>query len=183
MKTEVETYRVKWPNSDPVLGQYEFSGYELIGKVRPGERVIHVDCGSNPFRGLISNFIGVDPVNDNADYRQDIATFARTNAHLKCNIAFCLDCVHQGTDDDIFNKIRAIIRTLRERDTRIYWRSLTEQSQVPEHLQQNFRPWTPDMHTYLADFFGFDILEMSWDGNATIYAEWVNRTLSPQHNT
>ena len=58
----------------PRTGDYEHTGWELaeeINKLNP-ERVLDVGCGYHPFKGRITNLVGIDPYNTCSDYEDDI---------------------------------------------------------------------------------------------------------------
>ena len=61
----------------PRTGDYEHTGWELaeeINKLNP-EKVLDVGCGYHPFKGRITNLIGIDPYNNCADYEVDILDY------------------------------------------------------------------------------------------------------------
>ena len=61
----------------PRTGEYDHSGWALveeINRLNP-ERVLDVGCGYHPFKGRITNIIGIDPYNDAADYEVDILDY------------------------------------------------------------------------------------------------------------
>jgi hypothetical protein len=162
------------------LDQYEFSGWELIGKVRAGERVIDVGCGDNPFRDRIANLVGVDPAFDQADYKMTIEQFAAQHYAQKFNVAFCLGSINFGDVYDIERQISMVISLLRERDSRIYWRCNPGQKDHgnAECEAINFYPWSFEEHIRLAEKFNYQIVELEWDTNNRIYAEWVSKNAS-----
>jgi SAM-dependent methyltransferase len=61
----------------PRTSDYNYTGWaivEEINKQNP-KNVLDVGCGYNPFKGRISNLIGIDPYNDAADYMVDILDY------------------------------------------------------------------------------------------------------------
>jgi hypothetical protein len=162
------------------LDQYEYTGWELIGKVRAGERVIDVGCGDNPFKDRIANLIGIDPAFPEADHQVTLEDFARDYKIYKFNVAFCLGSINFGTKEDIERQITSVVQLLREKDARIYWRcnpgrkdhGNAECEDIP------FYDWSFDEHIRLAEMFNFEVTEMGWDTNNRIYAEWVSKNKS-----
>jgi hypothetical protein len=169
-----------WRNRNRSLDQYQYSGWELIGKILPGERVLDVGCGDNPFRDKIANLVGVDPAFPEADHTMTIQEFSESHRHMKFNVAFCLGSINFGTKDDIEQQIRYVVGMLRQRDSRIYWRcNPGQQDHGNQECQQiDFYPWSFDEHIRLADMFDYRINEMDWDSNNRIYAEWISNKTS-----
>ena len=55
-QNKLNTYfSTKWKSN---LNQYQYSGWNLIDKVKDDEWVLDVGCGPNPFKGKIKNLIG-----------------------------------------------------------------------------------------------------------------------------
>ena len=160
-------YGKNWQTRDTSLDQYEYSGWALGELIRQGERVLHVNCGSNPFKYMIPNFCGIDPVNPQADIvisLQDYATHYRTT---RFNVAFCLDAF-DGTEDYVASQIALLVQTMLTRDTRIYWRTSTVGTY----------PWTFAEHSRLASKFNYHVVGATYDANNTIYAEWDSNKTS-----
>lgn len=142
---------------------YELSGSELIGKLLPGERVLHIGYDSDLFQGKIPNFQSVP----------DLEEYAKYNNFIKYNVAFCIEYINFGAQDVIEQQIAILIKLLRERDARIYWRC---NPGVQDYVgEQNIYPWTFDEHLRLANKFNFDVVEMEWDSRQRIYAQWTSR--------
>lgn len=145
---------------------YELSGSELIGKILPGERIIHIGYDLLLFEGKLANFLGV----------ADLEDYARHNSHIKFNVAFCIEYINFGTREQIEQQITQLVRLLRERDSRIYWRC---NPGVQDYVgEQEIYPWTFDEHIRLAEKFNFEIVQMSWDSRQRIYAEWTSKNKS-----
>jgi len=160
-------YGPDWNTRDTNLDQYEYSGYSLGEVIRAAERVIHVNCGNNPFRGMISNFLGIDPTNPNADLVISLENYVATHRTTRYHVAFCLDAF-TGTEDYIRSQIALLMQVMQKRDIRIYWRTTT----AGDH------PWTFDMHRRLAEQFDYHVLEAVYDANNTIFAEWNSNNIN-----
>ena len=160
-------YGPNWNTRDADLDQYEYSGYNLGEVVRAAERVLHVNCGNNPFKGMIANLRGIDPVNPNADVVITLEQYVVTHRTTRYNVAFCLDAFN-GTEDYIRSQIALLMQKMQKRDVRIYWRTTT----VGDY------PWTFDMHQRLAEQFDYHVLEAVYDANNTIYTEWLSNNIS-----
>ena len=168
-------YGPSWLTRDVNLDQFQYSGYTLGEKVLTMERVIHIDCGDNPFHGMVPNFIGIDPYNTKADYVMTTDQFAYSHKAEKFNVAFLLGAVNFGTQAEIEAKLALVISLLRNRDNRIYFRCYTV---PPDGSPPNFFAWTYELQVYFANLFNYTIIDMEADAGNTIYAEWLsnNRT-------
>jgi SAM-dependent methyltransferase len=152
------------------LNQYKYSGYALIDKIQPGERVIDVGCGYNEFSKRIPNLIGIDPANAMADYRLSIEGFQTAE---RFDVAFCLGSINFGNETTILNQINHVIRLLKP-TARIYWRCNPGNFDHGNEECKNidFYPWTIEKHAELAEQFGFRLSVACWDTGNRIYAEW-----------
>lgn len=170
-----------WRNRNRSLDQYQYSGWELIGKVRPGERVVDVGCGDNPFKGKIPNLVGFDPAFPEADYQLTLEEFCAVHNVNKFNVAFCLGSINFGSKEHIEHQIDLVVnKLLRTKDGRIYWRcnpGRTDHGNT-ECETIEFYPWSFEEHVRLAELFNFTIVELEWDSNDRIYAEWVSNNQS-----
>ena len=70
-----EYFHTVWHRKNGSLDNLEKTGWALINKINPGESVIDVGCGANPFKGKIPNLIGFDPAFDQADVKCTIEDF------------------------------------------------------------------------------------------------------------
>jgi hypothetical protein len=152
------------------INQYKYSGWALIDKIQPGERVIDVGCGFNEFRDRIPDLIGIDPANAQADYCISIEGFQSAE---KFDVAFCLGSINFGDKETIVNQIHHVVRLLKPK-ARIYWRC---NPGVADHGNEackdiEFYPWTIAEHVRLSELFGFRLITCCWDNNNRIYAEW-----------
>jgi hypothetical protein len=111
-----------WRNRNRDLDQYDKTGWVLINKIKPGESVIDVGCGSNPFKGKIANLIGFDPAFVEADIQCTLEEYV-TSQKVGCyNVAFCLGSVNFGNVDNIEHQIKLVDSLLVGVGSRIYWR-------------------------------------------------------------
>ena len=155
---------------------YNYTGYGLIEKIQEGERVIDIGCGMNYFKGHIPNLIGIDPAFPEADYQLSLEDYVISHGTVtRFNVAFCLGSINFGTQEHIEHQIGLIVKILRTRDSRIYWRCNPGQQDHNNLECQtiDFYPWSADEHYRLADFFGFNVAQIEWDSNNRLYAEWI----------
>ena len=174
-------FSTTWRDRQHSMDQYRHAGWELIGKIRPGERVIDIGCGTHSFNHRIANLVGVDPAFSEADYQMTLAEFVRLHYVQKFNVAFCLNSIDFGTQEEIEQQITLVKRTLRERDARIYWRC-SPGRQESDDPQINYYDWSFDEHMRLAEKFNFTVVALEQDNNM-IYAEWFSNNSDLLLNT
>jgi hypothetical protein len=158
-------------NSNPCI-QNEKSGMLLLDKIGLEDEVIDVGCGTNPFKGLIKNLIGIDPAFDQADVKCGIDEF---ETDKKFDVALCLGSINFGDVTVIERQITKVVSLLKP-TARIYWRCNPGQQDHPskECENINFYTWSIDEHIRLANKFGFNLNECCWENNnRRIYAEWI----------
>lgn len=156
-------------NSNPVM-KFQKTGLELLNKIKMDESVIDVGCGTNPFKGLIPNLVGVDPAFDQADVKSTIEDFETDN---RFDVALCLGSINFGDASVIERQIEKIVSLLNP-NSRIYWRCNPGQQDHPseECKKIDFYPWSVEEHVRLSKKFNFDLVECMWDNGNRIYAEW-----------
>ena len=166
-----EYFHTTWHRKNGSLDNLEKTGWALINKINPGESVIDVGCGANPFKGKIPNLIGFDPAFDQADVKCTIEEFTSDE---KFDVAFCLGSINFGDVADIERQIAKVITLLKSK-ARIYWRcNPGAQDHGNEECKEiPFYPWTMEEHVRLAELFKFKLVECSWDTRNRIYAEWT----------
>jgi 2-polyprenyl-3-methyl-5-hydroxy-6-metoxy-1,4-benzoquinol methylase len=150
--------------------KFKYSGYGLLAKIGPTEKVLDVGCGRNLFNKHFPNLIGIDPVTTEADHQVALLDYVTEE---KFDVILCLGSVHFGELEDIKESI-AHMSSMLNPGGRIYWRCGTT-----SELWWNFA-WSRTLHTTLSTEFGFTLADiqddyMSLDLPETfrIYAEWV----------
>lgn len=178
-------FNTVWRGRQRSLDQYQYSGWELIGKIRPSERVIDIGCGDHPFKGRIPNLVGIDPAFPEADFQMTLEDFVKEHYVQKFNVAFCLGSINFGSQQDIEHQITLVKRTLRERDSRIYWRcNPGRQDHGNADCETiDFYPWSFEEHMRLAELFNYKVVALEWDSNNRIYAEWISKNSDLMLNT
>ena len=166
-----EYFHTVWHRKNGSLDNLEKTGWALINKINPGESVIDVGCGANPFKGKIPNLMGFDPAFDQADVKCTIEEFTSDE---KFDVAFCLGSINFGDVADIERQIAKVLTLLKSK-ARIYWRcNPGAQDHGNEECKEiSFYPWTMEEHVRLAELFKFKLVECSWDTRNRIYAEWT----------
>lgn len=172
-----EYFSNQWHHGNGDIAKCIDSGLQLADKILPNEYVIDVGCGTNPFKGIIPNLVGIDPAFNEADIKCSIEQF---NTDKLFDVAFCLGSINFGTVDVIENQISKIVSILKP-TSRIYWRcnpGRRDHVEVDNSMQQNvpFYNWSISEHVRLSNKFGFDLItahpDKRIDDKFRIYAEW-----------
>ena len=167
-----------WRNRNRSIGQFSYTGWELAKKVNPGETVIDVGCGINPFKKVVPNLVGIDPAFPEADFQQSLEDYCTSTPKQNFDVAFILGSINFGDSAYIEQQIGLVVNhLLKDSGSRIYWRNnpgvndhgIIECDAVP------FYNWTFEEHIRLSDKFDFRLEIVAWDNKNRIYAEWIKR--------
>lgn len=162
-----------WRENHIGIEEFNHTGLSLITKIKETDRVIDIGCGSNPFKGLIHNLVGIDPAFPEADYQLSLEDFFSKHSNQQFDVAFCLGSINFGNATDIERQIDMVSNLLTS-DGRIFWRC---NPGLQDHRNDDckyisFYPWSFEEHTRLSQQFGFTIVKLEWDIHNRIYAEW-----------
>ena len=167
-----EIYESPTNTRDFYMTKFKHSGYGLLTKISPQEKVLDVGCGNNLFKQHLPNLIGIDPVTDQADYKVALLDYATSE---KFDVILCLGSVHFGDLNDIKESITHL-SSMMNAGGRIYWR-------CGKTTEQWWKfPWTRLLHESLSVEFGFTLVDIQDDylvgqedrvEDYRIYAEWV----------
>ena len=165
-----EYFSGPWLACDRSLDQYELTGWALVDKIKPHERVLDVGCGENLFKPKIKNLHGIDITDVGADEVVSIEDF---QADEKFDVAFCLGSINFGDINVIRIQIEKVVAALKP-SNRIYWRcNPGKKDHGNEECKDiDFFPWSYGHQRYFADCHGYSIRDMRMDGKR-IYAEWI----------
>jgi hypothetical protein len=160
----------------PSTSKYIYSGYAILDKILDSESVIDVGCGTNPFKGMIKNLVGVDPTNHGADV---VSTIENYETDQKFDVALCLGSINFGSVDIITNQIEKVNSLLHQK-AKIYWRLNpgNQDHQSAECKLIDFYPWTFDQLKIFASKYGFKQINCANDTNGLhkrLYAEWERK--------
>jgi hypothetical protein len=160
-----------WQSS---IEHYVYSGLNIIEKIPAEARVLDVGCGTNPFKGLIKNLVGIDPARQEADIITTIEDYKPTELF---DIAFCFGSINFGNDITILKQISSVVNCLKEKST-IYWRCNPGLYDHKDELCEkiNFYPWTFERLSFYANFFGYTMHNSARDTdgkNIRLYCEWI----------
>ena len=156
------------------LENYTYTGYSLADKVREGECVLDVGCGTNPFKDILPCVWGIDITDIGADEVVGIEDFTN-QCEKKFDVAFCLGSINFGTEETIRRQIQAVVDNLKP-NGRIYWRvNPGLQDHANNHVNEiEFFPWNLEYMINFAKDFGFTLVHWAREssGHKRFYAEW-----------
>jgi hypothetical protein len=165
-------YGPSYQTRDTSLDQYELSGYNLPQLFGPGDKIIHVNCGNNPFKGMVHNFRAQDPTNANADFVMTIDYYASIHRTSKFHIALILNGLDNVEPGGMDYYVQTIASLMVKRDARIFWRTAIN----------NTYPWTFDEHIRLANLINYSVAGMVMETETEIYAEWTSNVKSMDYS-
>jgi SAM-dependent methyltransferase len=150
------------------MKKWKYSGLQLIDEVNAlhPRAVLDVGCGYNEFRGRINNLIGIDPYNDNADYK--IATLDYKSKE-KFDVILCLGSINFGTQDKIVREVAHCVSMLAEGGTMFFRVNPGVQHDKPEAHWIEFFAWNVPFIIDLAQQLKLKILDIRDDSNQRKY--------------
>jgi len=152
--------------------KFKETGLAIANNIQPHEWVLDVGCGRNPFKGIITNLVGIDPAFSEADQQLTIAEYQPDRLF---DVALCLGSINFGTLADITAQIEKVISCLKP-NARIYWRcnpGLKDHGNT-ECNNIDFFPWTVELHYALSKHYGFTLQAVGTESvKQRIYAEWI----------
>ena len=150
------------------MKKWKYSGLQLIDEVNAlhPRAVLDVGCGYNEFRGRINNLVGIDPYNDNADYK--IATLDYKTKE-KFDVILCLGSINFGTQDKIVREVAHCVSMLAEGGTMFFRVNPGVQHDKPEAHWIEFFAWNVPFIIDLAQQLKLKILDIRDDTNQRKY--------------
>lgn len=166
-----EYFSKHWHTKTP---SFVYSGFAILDKISPNDKVIDIGCGDNLFKDKIKNLIGIDPANDAADV---ITTIEDFTPQTKFDVALCLGSINFGDEYIIANQIEKI-NSLLEHKAKVFWRLNPGRHDHPDQMcnEIDFFPWTFEKLEQFAKQYGFKQINCHEDHNESqmrLYAEWV----------
>ena len=157
----------------PAQGRGLTSHLVIAEKIKDNEWILDVGCGSNPFRSLGKQVVGVDPAFDQADVKSTIEEYVPDR---QFDVATCLGSINFGTEEVVAGQIAKIVSCLKPA-SRIYWRlNPGRQDHDNEECQGiTFFPWTFEKLREFADKHNYTQTVEKIDEHPTrsrLYAEW-----------
>jgi hypothetical protein len=168
-------FSTHWGGSEARLEQYLYTGYGLATKIKPGERVLDVGCGTNPLKTLIPNLHGIDITDIGCD---EVIAIEDFKTEEKFDVALALGSINFGSIDKIRSQIKAVDEALTD-NGRIYWRCNPGNHDHNNNKvnEVEFFPWTLGYHLLLANEFGYEVTDFYREPTRKIryFAKWVKR--------
>jgi hypothetical protein len=148
----------------PRTGDYDYTGWELadeINKQNP-RSVLDVGCGYHPFKGRISNLIGIDPYNNCADYMVDILDYVGSH-----DVVIALGSINFNSRDEIESRFAKCVDIL-DTGGKFYLRA---NPGIPHRTGPYVEifPWTFEIVKEFADRYNLRLLEFKKDANNRLY--------------
>lgn len=158
------------PNTD----RYIYSGWQLLSKVLPTDKVLDVGCGYNLFKSSLGDrLIGIDPYNLAADITVGIDEFT---THETFDVIFCLGSINFGNEETILRQTKKVVELCRPGGS-IYWRQNPGRKDHgnTECKDIDFFDWSFDKNIKYASIYNCNVNMLALDSGNRIYAEWNKR--------
>ena len=154
-----------WQND---MKKWKYSGVQLIDEVNnlKPRAVLDVGCGYNEFKGKINNLIGIDPYNDNADFKLGTLEY---NTDQKFDVILCLGSVNFGSKDKIIAEVAKCVNLLAKGGTMFFRVNPGVQHDKPEADWIEFYAWNVPFIIELSEMFNLKILDIRDDTNQRKY--------------
>ena len=154
-----------WQND---MKKWKYSGVSLIEEVNnlKPRAVLDVGCGYNEFKGKIKNLVGIDPYNDNADFRLGTLEY---NTDKKFDVILCLGSVNFGSKDKIIAEVAKCVNLLANGGTMFFRVNPGVQHDRPEADWIEFYAWNVPFIIELSEMFNLKILDIRDDTNQRKY--------------
>jgi hypothetical protein len=165
-------YGARYDTRDTNMDQYELSGYNLPESFGPGDHVIHINCGNNPFKNMIPNFRAQDPTNPAADFIMPIDHYNNVHKTSKFHVALILNGFDNYQAGQMDYYVTVIANLMVKRDAKIFWRTAIN----------NTYPWTFEEHQRLAALINYSVIAMTMETENEIYAEWGSNIRSVDYS-
>lgn len=155
----------------------KYSGFKLIDKILPSEKVLDVGCGRNYFKDKLPNnyFVGIDPCTDEADIQVSLQDYQTSD---QFDVVMCLASIQYGDINDIRSHINKISSLLAP-GGRIYWRCNPYINQQIPALEGKGFEWSYELHYQLAAEMGYQVVDIQDEyinpdmpESKKIFAEW-----------
>lgn len=154
-----------WQND---MKKWKYSGVSLIEEVNnlKPRAVLDVGCGYNEFKGKINNLIGIDPYNDEADFKVGTLEY---NTDQKFDVILCLGSVNFGSRDKIIAEVAKCVNLLADNGTMFFRVNPGVQHDRPEADWIEFYAWNVPFIIELSEMFNLKILDIRDDTNQRKY--------------
>jgi hypothetical protein len=148
----------------PRTGDYDYTGWELadeINKQTP-RSVLDVGCGYHPFKGRISNLLGIDPYNNCADYMVDILDYVGSH-----DVVIALGSINFNSRDEIESRFAKCVDIL-DTGGKFYLRANPGITHRTGPYVDIF-PWTFEVVKEFAEKYNLNLDTYKKDANDRLY--------------
>ena len=148
----------------PRTGDYDYTGWELadeINKQNP-RSVLDVGCGYHPFKGRISNLLGIDPYNNCADYMVDILDYVGSH-----DVVIALGSINFNSRDEIESRFARCVDIL-DTGGKFYLRANPGITHRTGPYVDIF-PWTFEVVKEFAEKYNLNLDTYKKDANDRLY--------------
>lgn len=154
----------------PRTGDYDYTGWELadeINKQNP-RSVLDIGCGYHPFKGRISNLLGIDPYNSCADYMVDILDYVGSH-----DIIIALGSINFNSRDEIESRFAKCVDIL-DTGGKFYLRANPGITHRTGPYVDIF-PWTFEVVNEFAETYNLHLDTYKKDANDRLYFVYTKR--------
>jgi len=155
----------------PDYTKFLYSGWAILDKIKPEDRILDIGCGYNLFKKHFGDRLyGIDPYNPAAD---ELVSWEDYQPKQKFNVYFALGSLHFGDDEIVESQIKKL-SDLTNPGNRIFWRQNpgTQPCFVHE-TEMGFNGWTFEKNHAWSEKYNFSIVDLKQDTGDRIYAERI----------
>lgn len=148
----------------PRTNDYDYTGWGLVEQINSlnPKSVLDVGCGYHPFKGRISNLVGIDPYNNCADYMVDVLDYVGQH-----DVVIALGSINFNSKDEIEARFAKCVDLL-DTSGRFVLRVNPGITHKTGPYVDIF-PWSFEIVKEFADKYNLKLLEFKKDGNQRLY--------------
>ena len=113
-----------WAPSKFTTVNYQYTGIELSKEISDNEWVLDIGCGINPFKNLVKNLVGIDPIMYQDSLVDVITTIEDFDTTQKFDVFFCLGSLNPISKPMLYYQLKKI-KSLANDKYRIYVRAFS----------------------------------------------------------
>jgi SAM-dependent methyltransferase len=151
----------------PTTEIYQYSGWGLVDEINKAnpKSVLDFGCGYNPFKGRITNLVGIDPYNNCADYMVDILEFKVEPESFDHIIVF--GSLNFNSRDEIDERFAKLVSVLMP-GGKMYFRA-NPGILWPNGPYVDIFPWSFEVAYELAQQYNLELETFKKDNNDRLY--------------
>jgi len=154
----------------PRTNDYDYTGWQLVEEINAlaPRSVLDVGCGYHPFRGRISNLVGIDPYNNCADYMVDILDYVGSH-----DVVLALGSINFNSRDEIEARFAKCVSVL-ESGGLFYLRANPGIAHKTGPYVDIF-PWTFEVVREFAERYNLELKTFKRDSNDRLYFVYIKQ--------